>query len=60
MTDKCGKYAFNAEENKTRKALVVGRVAKFLEEMRLSTDDVQEILDIIDKAEENRLSGVVK
>lgn len=60
MTDKCGKYAFNAEENKTRKALVVGRVAKFLEEMRLSTDDVQEILDIIDKAEANMKGDIAK
>lgn len=54
MTGKCGKYVFNAEENKTRKALVIGRVVKFLEEMRLSTGDMREILDIIDKAEENR------
>lgn len=60
MTDKCGKYAFNAEENKTRKALVVGRVAKFLEEMRLSTDDMQEILDIIDKAEANMKGDIAK
>lgn len=60
MTDKCGKYVFNAEETKARKALVVGRVVKFLEELRLSTDDAREVLDIIDKAEANRLSGVVK
>lgn len=54
MTDKCGKYVFNAEETKARKALVVGRVVKFLEELRLSTDDARDILDVIDKAEENR------
>ena len=51
MAENKGKYIYGEEETREHKAKVVNRVIRFMYDEDLSTEDMRDILDFIDKFE---------
>ncbi len=53
MAENKGRYIYNEEETRERKAKVVNRVVMFMDDEDLSTDEMRDILDVIDNLEKS-------
>lgn len=55
MTEKkSGRYTFDDGLNLRRKQMIIGHISKMMIKYDLTTDDMQEVLDIIDDANKVR------